>query len=93
MVFQKGHKINLGSTKVGDKPDSIKRRKWIEDYTTQKRLEIELKAVQKAMAQKDLTKEEYKTLVDTADKLIKNIQLLGGKPTEIINDYSQYTDE
>ena len=34
-----------------------------------------------------------KDLTDIIDKLTKNIQLLGGKPTEIINDYSQLTDE
>lgn len=39
-------------------------------------------------------KASYRDAIDAIDKLTKNIQLLGGKPTEIIeNDYSQLTDE
>lgn len=35
-----------------------------------------------AMSRKKLSKEQYRNLVDGLDKLTKNIQLLGGKPTE-----------
>jgi mevalonate kinase len=35
-----------------------------------------------AMEQKDLTKVQYQHLAEVADKFTKNIQLLGGRPTE-----------
>lgn len=35
----------------------------------------------------------YRDVNDAIDKLTKNIQLLGGKPTEITNDLSNKTDE
>jgi len=47
----------------------------------------------KAMRAKNLDDVAYDRLTDVIDKLTKNIQLLGGKPTEIVNDYSQLTDE
>lgn len=40
-----------------------------------------------------LEAERAKDLTDIIDKLTKNIQLLGGKPTEITNDLSQLSDE
>ena len=81
-----------GNKNSGDKPDSFKRRKWLEEETTLRKLEIELSGVQDAMAQKNLGAEEYKTLVEVADKLIKNIQLLGGKPTENIVNKIEISD-
>lgn len=35
----------------------------------------------------------YRDLNDGIDKFTKNIQLLGGKPTEIIDDYAEYDDD
>lgn len=47
----------------------------------------------KEITDEKLEKERAKDLTDIVDKLTKNIQLLGGKPTEIINDLSQLSDE
>lgn len=46
-----------------------------------------------AMMIKDLDDVSYDRLSKVIDEFTKNIQLLGGKPTEIIDDFSQYPDE
>lgn len=47
-----------------------------------------------ALASKNLDEVGYEKITDVIDKLTKNIQLLGGKPTEITqNDYSELSDE
>ena len=47
-----------------------------------KQMERERDRILKAMAEKDLTEVQYQHLAEVADKFTKNIQLLGGKPTE-----------
>ena len=49
------------------------------------RIENEINRIQSALESKDLTSEEYKDLVKALDINIKNLQLLGGKPTEILS--------
>jgi len=58
-----------------------------------KQLEKELQRAINALKIKNIDQVAYEKIVDSIDKLTKNIQLLGGKPTEIINDYSQMSDE
>lgn len=55
------------------------------------RLEKERQRIIKALETKDLDEERYKDLVDGMDKITKNIQLLGNKPTEITKH--QLTDD
>jgi len=46
------------------------------------------------MQSRKLTKEEYRTLVSSFDTLTKNVQLLTGRPTEIVkNDLSELSNE
>lgn len=47
------------------------------------KLEIERQRAIDELSLKDLTKERYSDLVKGVDIITKNIQLLGGKPTEI----------
>lgn len=44
----------------------------------------EISRIQTALESKDLNAEEYKTLVDSIDKLNKQVQLAEGKPTETV---------
>jgi hypothetical protein len=57
------------------------------------RLEAERDRILDALTKKNLRWEKYKDLVDSLDKLTKNIQLLSGKPTEIHDDYRQLSDD
>lgn len=77
-MFTKGHKLSVGN-KGGRRPTKAEE---IKEVTVLLKLQIELARVQVALADKKLTGEKYKDLIDAADKLIKNIQLLGGNPTE-----------
>ena len=74
-----------GNKNSGDKPDSIKKQKWLEEASTIQKLELELERVQDALAKKNLSKEEYDTLRKMVDTLIKNIELLSGRPTQNLN--------
>lgn len=78
------------------KKDRSGRKTLAEEFaeaTTLKKLEIELSRVQVAMADKKLTEEDYKVLVAAADTFIKNILLLGGKPTAFIKlDLFKYAE-
>ena len=84
MTFQKGHKINVGSKRVGDKPDSVKRAKWIEDAVIIEKLKVAREMAIDEM-EKKIGKASYRDVVDSVDKTTKNIQLLSGKSTENIN--------
>jgi len=46
------------------------------------RYKKEEERIMKAMEEKDLTNEQYKTLVESADKIRKQIQLIAGEQTE-----------
>lgn len=48
-------------------------------------MEKERQRIIVALSKKKLSKEKYHHLIDGLDKLTKNIQLLGGKPTENLN--------
>ena len=75
MVFTKGHKSSPGRT-LGSK--NKKTLALLERY------EAELDAIVDAMKLKDKNTEDYRTLVDAADKIQKQIQLLNGGATDII---------
>ena len=75
MVFTKGHKLGLGRT-FGSK--NKKTLALLERY------EAELDAIVEAMKLKDKNTEDYRTLVDAADKIQKQVQLLNGGATDII---------
>lgn len=84
-MFVKGNKLGRGNSNSG-------RRTKAEEFAEAlalKNFELELARIQVAVADKELTKEEYKTLVDAMDKINKNIQLLKGKPTENV----KFTEE
>ena len=70
MVFQKGHE--------GYKPKG-KHQKTLEKIAY---LEEEADAIRKAIQTKDRNTEEYKTLIDSLEKVLKLIALLSGDPTE-----------
>ena len=53
-----------------------------ENESIQRFIERELRRIQRAMEDKDLSKERYNTLVDAMDKLQKNALLLAGEATE-----------
>lgn len=91
--FKKGQSGNpngkpKGSVSLKTKLKMIKETSSIIDL-----LKKEERRILKAMKGKGLEDEGYTTLVMALDKVIRNIQLLGGKPTEIVNDYSDLTDE
>ena len=73
MTFQKGHKLSPGRTEGSKNKKTLARLG---------RFEEELDEIMKAMALKDKDTEDYRTLVDAADKINKQIQLLSGEPTE-----------
>ena len=77
-MFTKGHRLSVGN-KGGRRPTKAEE---VKEASVLLKLQIELARVQVALADKKLTGEKYKDLIDAADKLIKNIQLLGGNPTE-----------
>lgn len=73
MVFYKGHKLSTGRPKGSRNEKTL----WLLE-----RWEDELKRIFEAMKGKDINSEDYRTLVDAADKAQKQIQLLSGGPTE-----------
>ena len=83
----KGNKNSGRKSKVEEFKNMIERINIVNEMVDRRE-----KAIQHLTDEK-LEKEKAKDLTDIIDKLTKNIQLLGGKPTEIINDYSQYSDE
>jgi len=85
MPFPIGNQYAKNNPNVG----TLTKAEIIAEATSIKKLEIELARVLTALADKELTKEEYKTLVDAMDKINKNVQLLKGKPTENV----KYTEE
>jgi len=78
-----------GNKNSGDKPDSVKFKKKFEEKAMIIALQAEAQRIQVTLANKDLTKEEYKVLIEAFDKINKNIQLLKGKPTENV----KFTEE
>ena len=73
MVFQKGNKLSPGR-ELGSKNEK-----------TLALLELwqnELHSIFEAIKGKDKTSEDYRTLIDAADKAQKQIQLLSGGATE-----------
>lgn len=77
MVFSEGHQ-KLGGIKLGGKHKKT--------LATLERLQKELDAIQTAIDNKNLKEEDYRTLTDAKDKVIKQIQLLSGGATErVIN--------
>ena len=84
-MFPYGRKAGRGNSNSG-------RRSKAEEFAgvlALKNFELELARIQVAVADKELTKEEYKTLIDAMDKINKNVQLLKGKPTENV----KFTEE
>lgn len=69
---------NVGNKNSGRKTKAEE----LKDAVVLKKLQIELARVQNAMGDKELSREEYKVLVDALDKINKNIQLLSGGETE-----------
>jgi hypothetical protein len=84
-MFVKGNKYGRGNSKSGRKTKAEE----FAEVLALKNFELELARIQVAMADKELSKEEYKTLIDAIDKVNKNIQLLKGKPTENV----KFTEE
>jgi len=90
----KKKKINLGkiarkngyAENTADNPKNITDTKSFQEEIEPvvKRLEKERDRVIKALAGKDLTEEKYHDLVDGLDKITKNIQLLTGGASEIV---------
>ena len=73
MTFQKGHTLSPG------RQTGSKNKKTL---ALLERFENELDEIMKAMALKKKDGEDYRTLVDAADKINKQIQLLSGGATE-----------
>lgn len=71
------------STALNGSIDSTEGGKWALRQAF-KSYEKELARIQKAMASKDLNKEQYQVLVTAMDKVQKQIQLLSGGATENI---------
>ena len=88
----KGKKINLGeiarkkgyAQNTSDNPKLITETKSYQDIVEPflEKMIKERDRIIQAMEEKDLTKVQYQHLAEVADKFTKNIQLLGGKPTE-----------
>jgi hypothetical protein len=77
MIFQKGHTFSPG------REEGSKNKKTL---ALLERWQDELDTIFEAMKGKDKTTEDYRTLVDAADKAQKHIQLLSGGATErVIN--------
>jgi len=66
-------------------------REGLEDFVD--KLKEKRKKAMNYLTDEKLEAERAKDLTDIIDKLTKNIQLLGGKPTEIIDEYSSKSDE
>lgn len=88
----KGKKVSLGkiakefgyAQNTADNPKNItetKSYKEIVDPALNMMIEERLKALKEIKARK-LNKVQYERLINAIDTLTKNIQLLGGKPTE-----------
>jgi mevalonate kinase len=98
---RKGQKVVLGeiikeqgySESVSESPTKVTKTKAYKEEIQPivDQLEKERQRIIKALKNKDLDEERYKDLVDGMDKITKNIQLLGNKPTEITKH--QLTDD
>lgn len=88
----KGKKINLGkiarkkgyAENTADNPKNITETKSYQEIVEPflEKMIRERDRIIQAMETKDLSEVQYQHLAEVADKFTKNIQLLGGKPTE-----------
>ncbi len=88
----KGQKVNLGkiikevgySESVSESPTKVTETMSFQNEMSPfiEKMIKERNRILQAMEEKDLTKVQYQHLAEVADKFTKNIQLLGGKPTE-----------
>lgn len=97
---RKGEKVNLQEiqTNHGYTKSSAKSMKATRTDTYKReikpfaeRLKNEIDRLSEELESRDLSQEEYKTLVDSIDKLNKNYQLVTGGATERVED--TLTDE
>ncbi len=75
-----GHPNFKGNKNSGRRPLGVELKRKIQPIIEQ--LETERQRALDEMAGK-ISKAQYHHLVDSIDKMTKNIQLLGGRPTEI----------
>lgn len=91
-TLRKSQKVNLGkiirekgySKSVSEAPQNVTETKSYQDIVEPflEKMVRERDRIIQAMEQKNLSEVQYQHLAEVADKFTKNIQLLGGKPTE-----------
>lgn len=99
-VVENGGNVSKAMKKVGyskamaKNPQKLTRSKGFKEAAKPllKRLADERDEALKAMKSKR-SGAKYRDLVDSVDKLTKNIQLLSGKPTESVRNEVELTDE
>ena len=84
VVLRKIAKKNGYADNTASNPKNIVETKSYQDVVAPivKKMETERMRLMMALESKDLTKEEYRTMIDGVDKLTKNHQLLTGGKTE-----------